>query len=160
MPKIVIFIIVGLIILAGAGVAVMQQMGMGPFAPDTEAEAGTDNPGTKKPVDKEVEPPAYLPVDAMVIPVFQGDKLAMNIQLEMQIEIGKKDVPEMRKQMPLLRDAFLRDLHGYVPHHLRDNKELDIDILGRRLVVIAERAIGKRIVQGVLIQSILNRPSK
>lgn len=138
----------------------MQQMAIGPFAPDTEAEAATGEAGTKKPVEKEVEPPAYLPVDAMVIPVFQGDKLVMNIQLEMQIEIGKKDVPEMRKQMTLLRDAFLRDPHGYVPRHLRDNKELDIDILGRRLVIIAERAIGKKIVRGVLIQSVLNRPSK
>jgi flagellar basal body-associated protein FliL len=163
MPKILIFIIVGVLLLAGGGVTFMQQMEIGPFAPDAAdgAEAGAKGSVAKlkKTRKDEPDPPIFLTLDPMVIPIFQGDKLNTNIQLTIQIEVGKKDAPEMRKRMTKLKDALLRDLMGFVPRHLRDHKELDIDILGRRLMVIAERAVGKGLVDGVLIQGILDRPA-
>ena len=163
MPKILIFIIVGVLLLAGGGVTVMQQMELGPFAPDAveSAEAGTEDGAAKpkKPKEDEPDPPIFLTLDPMVIPIFQGDKLNTNIQLTIQIEVARKDAPEMRKRMTKLKDALLRDLMGFVPRHLRDHKELDIDILGRRLMVIAERAVGKGLVASVLIQGILDRPA-
>jgi len=163
MPRILIFIIVGVLLLAGGGVTVMQQMELGPFAPDTveEAEAGTEGgkAKAKKPEEDEPDPPIFLTLDPIVIPIFQGDKLTSNIQLTIQIEVARNDAPEMRKRMTKLKDALLRDLIGFVPRHLRDNKEMDIDVLGRRLMVIAERAVGKGLVDGVLIQGILDRPA-
>lgn len=163
MPKLLIFIIVGVLLLAGGGVTVMQQMEIGPFAPDAAeiAKAGAEDGAakSKKPQDKEPDPPIYLTLDPMVIPIFQGDKLNTNIQITIQIEVARKDAPELRKRVTKLNDALLRDLMGFVPRHLRDHKELDIDILGRRLMVIAERAVGKGLVDGVLIQGILDRPA-
>lgn len=163
MPKILIFIIVGVLLLAGGGVTVMQQMELGPFAPDTlegaEAGIGDGTAKPKKPKKDEPDPPIFLTLDPVVIPIFQGDKLTTNIQLTLQIEVARKDAAEMRKRMTKLKDALLRDLIGFVPRHLRDHKELDIDILGRRLMVIAERAVGKGLVDGVLIQGILDRPA-
>jgi flagellar basal body-associated protein FliL len=165
MPKILIFIIVGVLLLAGGGVTIMQQMELGPFAPDpvegaeAGAEAGDGAAKPKKPKEDESDPPLYLTLEPVVIPIFQGDKLNTNIQLTIQIEVARKDAPELRKRMTKLKDALLRDMMGFVPRHLRNHKELDIDILGRRLMVIAERAVGKGLVDGVLIQGILGRPA-
>ena len=163
MPKVLIFIIVGVLLLAGGGVTVMQQMELGPFAPDPVEGAKTGAEGgaakAKKPKEDEPDPPIYLTLDPIVIPIFQGDKVTTNIQLTIQIEVARKDAPEMRKRMTKLKDALLRDLIGFVPRHLRDHKELDFDILGRRLMVIAEHAVGKGLVGGVLIQGILDRPA-
>ncbi len=163
MPKVLIFIIVGVLLLAGGGVTVMQQMELGPFAPDPVegAEAGAEGGAekAKMPKEDEPDPPIYLTMAPIVIPIFQGDKVTTNIQLTIQIEVARKDAPEIRKRMTKLKDALLSDLIGFVPRHLRDHKKLDFGILSRRLMVIAERAVGKGLVDGVLIQGILDQPA-
>ena len=163
MPQIFIFIVVGVLLLAGGGFTVMQQMELGPFAPDAveEAEAGTESgeAKAKKPEDEDHEPPIFLTLEPVVIPIFQGAKLTSNIQLTIQIKVARKDAPKMHKRMTKLKDALLLDLMGFVPRQIRNNKKIDIDVLGRRLMVIAEWAVGKGLVDGVLIQEILDRPA-
>jgi len=98
-----------------------------------------------------------LTLDPILIPIFKGDIVAATIQLHVQIETRAGNESAITKQMTRLKDAYIRDLHAYVPRLLRKNKDLDIGALKRRMQVIGERTIGKGLIDGVLIQSAMNR---
>ena len=174
MPRILIIVIVVMILLAGGGVTIMQQMELGPFAPPVTEDGVEGADKLAKASDQHAvgfvntvrqrgrnagEPRAILAMEPLVIPLFLGDKPKTNIQITIQIRVARDDAPKMRERLTKLKDALLRDLMGFVPRHLRDNKKLEADILRRRLKVITERSVGKGLVDDVLVQSILDRPA-
>ncbi len=157
MPRILIIVIVLFILLAGAAVAVMQQLKLGPFAPppqmtqleQAEAEAKLET------FDKEA--PAFIELDPLVIPIVRKDRIAGSIQLQIQIETKNEYRLEMLRMLPRISDAFIRDLHGFIPRMLKTRDDLDLDIIRRRLVIIGERTVGQGQIDNVLVQSILER---
>ena len=169
MPRILIIVIVVIILLAGGGVTLMQQMELGPFAPPVteEGDKGGENAANaeNQPAVEFIKTlhqrgkmkPVLLAMEPLVIPLFQGDKPGTNIQITIKIRVAKDDAPEMRERLTKLKDILLRDLMGFVPRYLRDNKNLKADVLGRRLKVIAKRTIRKGLVDDVLVQSIVDR---
>jgi|TARA_B100000315_G_scaffold223256_1_gene227900 flagellar basal body-associated protein FliL len=158
MPKILVIVLAVVILLAGGAVTLLQQMELGPFEPEVkltpEQIAAAAAEMARK---KALEPPRFVTLEPLLIPIFQGDIVAATIQLQIQIETRKGNVSKINKQMPRLKDAYIRDLHAYVPRLLRKQKDLDIASLKRRLFVIGERTIGKGLIDGVLVQSAMNR---
>ncbi|MBT3989435.1 MAG: hypothetical protein HON14_04440 [Rhodospirillaceae bacterium] len=158
MPKLLIIILAVCILAAGGGVTVMQQMELGPFTKEAEAtpeeKAAAAAAAHRK---KMLEPPRYVTMEPLLIPIFQGDIVAATIQIQVQLETRGDNESIISKQMPRLKDAYIRDLHSYVPRLLRKNKELDLAALKRRLMIIGSRTIGKGLIDGVLVQSALNR---
>ena len=158
MPKLLIIIIAIVILAAGSGVTVMQQMELGPFAkeaeltPEQKAAAAAEAARLKA-----LEPPRYVSLEPLLIPIFRGDVVAATIQLQIKIETRSGNESMIYKQMPRLKDAYIRDLHAYVPRLLRKHRELDLGALKRRLQIIGERTIGKGLIDGVLVQSAMNR---
>ena len=158
MPKVIIIALAVLILLAGGAVTLLQQLELGPFeqkvALTPEQERAIAAEIARK---KALEPPRYVDLEPLLVPIFKGDVVVATIQLQIQIETKKSDVSKITKQMPRLKDAYIRDLHAYVPRLLRKQKDLDIASLKRRLFVIGERAIGKGLIDAVLVQSAMNR---
>ncbi len=158
MPKVLIIALAVVILLAGGAVTLMQQMELGPFEKEVEL-----TPEQKAAIAAEIarkkslEPPRYVDLEPLLIPIFKGDTVVATIQLQIQIETRKGNQSKITKQMPRLKDAYIRDLHAYIPRLLRKQKDLDIASLKRRLFVIGERAIGKGLIDGVLVQSAMNR---
>jgi len=158
MPKVVIIALAVVILLAGGAVTLMQQLELGPFEEKVEL-----TPEQKAAIAAEIarkkalEPPRYVDLEPLLVPIFKGDAVVATIQLQIQIETRKGNVSKITKQMPRLKDAYIRDLHAYIPRLLRKQKDLDIASLKRRLFVIGERAIGKGLIDGVLVQSAMNR---
>ncbi len=136
----------------------MQQMELGPFAKEVELtpqeKAEIAAAAARK---KALQPPRYVTLEPLLIPRFQGDIVAATIPLQVQLETRGDNESAITKQMPRLKDAYIRDLHSYVPRLLRKQKELDIGAIRRRLLIIGERTIGKGLIDGVLVQSALNR---
>jgi flagellar basal body-associated protein FliL len=159
MPKLLIIIVAGFLMFAGATVSIMQQMELGPFAPDEDAAAGQPGAATRPP-SKTQEPPKFVTMDPLVVPVIQGNRVAATIQIQLQLETSEDKMTLLKKMMPRLKDAYIRDLHNYIPRLLRGKKELDLAMLKQRLVIIGERAIGKGLMSDVLIQSVLDRPTR
>ena len=88
MPKIVIFVFVGIILLSGGSIALMMQMEIGPFA-NEEKKANVDStPKDEKPEKKiAIETVTMAPLS---IPIIQNGKIVLNLQLEVQIDTTKK----------------------------------------------------------------------
>lgn len=157
MPRILIFIVVGFILLAGGAIAIMQQMELGPFEPSAEEAAAL----LEKEKEAEPEPlvaPRFVNMNSLIIPIIQADKVYGTIQLQLQIETTLDREPKLKEVLPKLRDIFLRDLHAYLPRLLRRKKALDVTLIKYRLEVIGRRAFGKDIFEAVLIQSAVDRP--
>jgi flagellar basal body-associated protein FliL len=154
MPKFLVIIVAGFIILAGGTVTVMSQMKIGPFAP--EAEAATQ-PTTMTAEERPPDIPKFITMDPIVLSVYKGDRVAGTIQLHIQIEVSEKNAARLKLSMPKLKDAYLQDLNGYLPRLLRDKKEVDVSLVKQRLQIIGDRSLGKGVIDSVLIQSVLNR---
>ena len=147
MPKLLI-IILAIIVLSVAGVfAVMQQMNLGPFAPE--------KPLT--PEEKSQMLKRYVAMEPLSISIFRGGAVATTIELKVQLETKVGTEFTLNKQLPRLKDAFIRDLHAYFPRLLNKKKELDMADLTRRMYLIGERTLGKDIIIDVSIVSATNR---
>jgi len=169
MPRILIIVIVVIILLAGGGVTIMQQMELGPFAPSVTEDGGEGGENAANTENQQAVEfiktlhrrgkmkPTFLALEPLVIPLFQGDKPSTTVQITVQIRVARDDAPEMRVRLTKLKDALLRDLMSFVPRYLRDNKKLEANFLGRRLKVVAERSVGRGLIDDVLVQSILDR---
>ena len=159
MPRILIFIVVGIILLAGGAIGVMQQMEIGPFVENEEEKAALLE--KNKIVEPEsLVPPRYVNMNSLIIPVIQEDKVFGTIQLQLQIETTEDREAKLKEILPKLRDLFLRDLHSYLPRLLRKKKTLDVSAIKHRLEFIGRRAYGKTLFDAVLIQSAIERPKQ
>lgn len=152
MPRILIFVVAGFIVLAGGAITVMQQLEIGPFAP--KVPSGEQEEAKRGPRN---DPPRFVVMEPVVVPILQNDRVAATIQIEIQIETTQSRESQLNKQMTRLTDAFVTDLKTFVPRHLRDNPQVDTEVLKKRLAIIGERAIGKGLFDAVLIQNVLER---
>ena len=155
MPRMLVIVIAMIIMLAGGAVTVVQQMELGPFASKVTTEEDAD--GKKKEALKSIEPPRFIAMEPLLIPLFQGDNVAATVQIKIQIETTADREPQLNKQLPRLKDAYIRDLHSYVPRLLKEKKDLNINSLKRRLTIIGSRTVGEGLIGGILIQSAMNR---
>lgn len=154
MPRILIFVVAGFIVLAGGAITVMQQLEIGPFAPKISADSPEE--AAKKSGSRN-DPPRFVTMEPVVVPILQNDRVAGTIQIEIQIETTQSRESQLNKQMTRLTDAFVTDLKTFVPRHLRDHPQVDTEVLKKRLAIIGERAIGKGLFDAVLIQNVLER---
>ena len=154
MPRILIFVVAGFIVLAGGAITVMQQLEIGPFAPKVPSADSPEEAARRGP---RVDPPRFVVMEPVVVPILQNDRVAATIQIEIQIETTQSRESQLTKQMTRLTDAFVTDLKTFVPRHLRDNPQVDTEVLKKRLAIIGERAIGKGLFDAVLIQNVLER---
>ena len=147
MPKILIIILAVIVLSLAGGTAVMQQMNLGPFA--------IEKPLT--PEEKSEKLKRYVSMEPLSISIFRGGAVATTIELKIQLETKAGRELILNKQLPRLKDAFVRDLHSYFPRLLSKKKELDMADLTRRMYLIGERTLGKGIIQDLSILSASNR---
>jgi len=151
MPKIVIFVFVGIILLSGGSIGLMMYLEIGPFANEEKKANGDSTTKDEKPEKKIVI--QTITMAPLSIPIIQNGKIALNLQLEVQIDTTDKKAPKLEEKLPILKDAYVRDLFSFIPRQLRKSKKLDQETLRRRLQVIGQRTIGKKIIHAVNIKS-------
>jgi len=136
--KILILGTVGLALLGGGGAYYMFGM-------------------TKEPEHK-VEPvlvkapPLFVPMEQMGVPVLQGDRVNAYYFVAVSLQVpdeAKRTV--VNDRLPLLKDAFLRDV--YVHSAMRSDvpDSLDFDALKQRFMNLSQRILGPGVVEDVLI---------
>ena len=150
MSKTLIFIIIGVVLLAGGAVLVLQQLEIGPFASDTTGEASPEIDGNE--AKKKTVELSTVPIEALFIPIIRKGKVALNLELVIQIETPKKREAALREKLPILKDAYIQDLFSYIPRQLRKKKELDQATLKRRLEIVGDRKIGKGYISSIVIK--------
>jgi len=152
-----LFIIFALVLLvAGATIGAMKWFGLGPFEqPEMAAEM-------EKAKEIEAPPALFVDVEPLLINVVQAGAIATTIQLEIKLEsAGNENIIKIKRMLPTYKDAFLKDLHAFVPRMLSELGRIDLPTLKARLQLVADRVAGEKgVVNGVLIQSVLDTPQQ
>ena len=147
------------LMLAGGSISVMKFMKLGPFASPEDIEARAQAAAQAAAAKRAT--PLFIDLEPLVISIFDGDKLAANIHITLKIEThSDAHAAQIRSKLPRISDAFLRDLHGFIPRHLRNAERLDVGVLKERLTMVGERVMGKGVITGVLIQSVNDLPAR
>ncbi len=142
-----------LICILGGAVGVMKWMQLGPFADPNAAIAKPERPdeGDAK----------FIEISPLLINVLGDAKVLGNFQFELKLEVWTDDhYEETRKKTPILKDAFIKDLHSFIPRMLKEEEQLNLAVLQRRLQYRADQVMGQDIVQSVLIQSVVDNPQQ
>ena len=152
----------------------MKWMNLGPF--QEKAAQQEEAPS---------EPTLLVDMEPLLIPIFQGDKVAATLQFQVKLEtIGSENAAKIQYLMPKINDLFMRELYGFMPRLLKVIKEEQkIDFLGllkegqqkevqqkevqqfhvlvinQRLKLISDKFIGPDLVTKVLVQSVINAPA-
>jgi flagellar FliL protein len=149
MKKLIIIFAV-LLMLGGATVSVLKVLKMGPFAPapdDASSEGGVH--------EAPPEPPRFVEVAQMYVPIFAGDSVATTIQIQIKLETpDEESEATLVRMMPRLNDAFLRYLYSSLPRLLSKDERLDVAVIKRRLQSVADKIVGPGLVENVLVQSV------
>ncbi|MCH6590062.1 MAG: hypothetical protein O6829_04405 [Alphaproteobacteria bacterium] len=151
MKKLVIAVAI-MLMLAGATISVLKWLGIGPFGDPAEVEATGTTPD---------EPLHFVTMDVLVIPIFQGEKVAATVQIQLKLEATNlENASEIARLLPRLNDAFLRDLYGFIPRHLRKKERLDLALIKDRLQMVGDKVAGPGVIKSVLVQAVLENPSR
>jgi len=148
MKKLMLIVIV--MVMLGAGtVSALQWMKIGPFA---EAEG--------EEVEKEVsvEPPVFIDMETLTIPVFQGDRVITTIQVQLKLEVVKEFQDEVNRILPRVHDTFLKDLYAYIPRLLKQGPRINLALLKSHLMQAVKKASMDKMITNVLVQSIVDSP--
>ena len=151
MKKLVIAVAI-MLMLAGATISMLKWLGIGPFGDPAEVEATGTTPD---------EPLHFVTMDVLVIPIFQGEKVAATVQIQLKLEATNlENASEIARLLPRLNDAFLRDLYGFIPRHLRKEERLDVVLIKDRLQMVGDKVAGPGVIKSVLVQAVLENPSR
>ena len=131
MKKLVI-IGAAILILVGGAVGAMKWLAIGPFE-----EVGA----VKK--EKELKEEAILiDMDPLVLQVILEDQITATIQFQVKLETsGQENAIFLKRRLTKVSDAFMQDLHGFLPRLLKEKERLDLTILKDRLKLIGERLL-------------------
>lgn len=154
MVKKLVIAVAIMLMLAGATISVLKWLGIGPFGASdaAETEATGTTPG---------EPLHFVTMDVLVIPIFQGEKVAATVQIQLKLEATNlENTSKITHLLPRLNDAFLRDLYGFIPRHLRKEERLDVALIKDRLQLVGDKVAGPGVIKSVLVQAVLENPGR
>jgi len=150
--KKLLVILAAILILAGGAVAAMKWLAIGPFEVAETAEPAEEKEPPKESI--------FIDMDPLMLPVIQGDQIAGLIQIQVKLEtVGQDNAIFLKRRLTKISDAFVKDLHGFVPRLLKKKERLDVIILKDRLKVIGDRLLGKGYINDVLVQSVIETPA-
>jgi hypothetical protein len=150
MQKLVIAVVL-ITIISGGAIAALKVLEIGPFAAPKVTDASNPTEVVRD------EPPKYIKMEPIFIPVIAQNKVAVTFRIEIQLETYGRDNQQMLLHLKTkLNDIFIRDLHAFIPRLFREKKELDVTIIKKRMELIASRSTSPGVITGVLVQSVTN----
>jgi len=155
MKKLIILIAV-FVMLSGATVGVLKYMNIGPFsiAPGTMTEEEKAKAAAKAALAALEHRPQYVEMDPIQVPIFQGDGVAGTIMIQYKMEaLSTDNQQKIARAKRQIGDALIQDFSYYIPRTMRNNKSLDVTLIKFRIIMIADKLLGKGIVNDALIQS-------
>ena len=142
-------IVAAILILAAGSVAAMKWLAIGPFE---VAESIKEEKNSK-------EEPILIDMDPLMLQLILENQIASTIQIQIKLKTaGQENGIFLKHRLTKVSDAFLQDLHGFVPRLLEKKDRLDTIILRDRLKVIGERLLGKGYIDEVQVQSVTEKP--
>jgi len=150
MKKIVMIFAI-LVMLGGGTASILKWLQLGPFQ---ELE--------KKEKPKEmakIENTITIDMDPLVTTIFQENRVAALVQIELKLETqGDKRAERIKYLLPVIIDAFLKDMHSFMPRLLKAEERVDAEIIRQRLQLIGDKVAGKGLIRNVVVGDIVEQP--
>ena len=150
MKKIVMIFAI-LVMLGGGTASILKWLQLGPFQ---ELE--------KKEKPKEmakIENTITIDMDPLVTTIFQENRVAALVQIELKLETqGDKRAERIKYLLPVIIDAFLKDMHSFMPRLLKAEERVDAEIIRQRLQLIGDKEAGKGLIRNVVVGDIVEQP--
>ena len=108
--------------------------------------------------------PEFLDIDSLSVPVIRDGRVQKYVLLRLTLEMKDAKAKNIAKDaMPLVKDTFLNDLHGYFadqPPSENGVDGIDVRVVKARLMRVSDRLFGPGMVVNVLIQGAFERQWK
>ncbi len=143
--KVVMGGVLALLMLGGGGAVGYKLLLAEPAEGPEAAEQGGVEPVVET-------APVYIAMQPFSAPVVYKNRLRYYVQLGVSLQLDSETSKEIvYNQMPRLRDAFLRDLHGNSVLRPGSKRMIDFDAVKSRLLAHAQSIFGAEVVRDVLI---------
>jgi flagellar basal body-associated protein FliL len=113
-----------------------------------------DEPGQKKkPEHKVTQSVSYLMVDPIYTTIVSDNHAAGMLMVGVGIDVPDARLrEEVTRSMPVLRDAYLRNLMAYTASTVRTDAQPDVAVIASRLQDVTDRALRKKGARVLLAQ--------
>lgn len=145
-----VFIIIAFLMLVGAVIGGLYFWGIDPLAKLglVTAPADPNQPAQAA----QSSPPSYVDFGLLIVPVVQDREIKKQVEmiLRLQVADGKREL--VAHNLPRLQHAYLQDMMSFLPGHLREGQPLDLVVIRRRMVLVADRALEPGLVKDVMVE--------
>lgn len=101
----------------------------------------------------------YFPVVPLTVSVIEKKKLKGSLVVSPELELASGLVrARARRQMPVLRDAYLRALTAYVATRFRSDRPIDVSAIAATLQRVTDAELGEGQARLLIVFVMLKRP--
>jgi flagellar basal body-associated protein FliL len=158
--RIVIFAVLGVLLLGGAGAGTYfffmkpAQAAVGETEEHTEAKEAhgkDDGHGAKM---------EYVELDPLILPIVDKTGVTQTISLIVMIEVNDSAAAQKVEELaPRLTDAYIQGMYGALnKHEALQGGVVQVGMLKDRLNEITQKVMGDGVANGVLLQVVQQRP--
>lgn len=109
--------------------------------------------GGKSPKHKVTQSASYVMIDPMYSTILDGDKPVGMLMIGIGLDIPDEKLrAEAQHALPVLRDAYVRNLLNYSTTAVRSWKQPDVTLIADRLQGVTDRALGRKGARVLLAQ--------
>lgn len=149
MVKALIVLVLGLVLLVGAGVG-------GWYLYNTYMVPHEGEPKKEEPPPK--PPTAFVRLPPLVVPVIGSKRAEQFVTVVVALEVLLDKQPMVQQHQPILTDRFLTVLYGAIDEKTVMNGALvNIPAVKEKLSQAAAKVVGPGVVQNVLVQAVTQR---
>lgn len=111
----------------------------------------------KKPEHKVTQSKSYVSIDPLYATIPVGDRPRGLLEIIVGLDIPDESLRDTATNaMPVLRDAYVRNLMAFAATRVRVNHQPDVTMIADRLQAVTDRALGKKGARVLLVQVALN----
>ena len=116
-----------------------------------------DPSAQKKPEHKVTQSKSYVSIDPFYATIPVGDRPRGLLEIIVGLDIPDESLRDTATNaMPVLRDAYVRNLMAFAATRVRVNHQPDVAMIADRLQAVTDRALGKKGAKVLLVQVALN----
>lgn len=118
-----------------------------------QALADDDSADQKAPEHKITQSPSYLAIDPIYETIIDDDRPCGLLMIGVGIDVPNAKLrAEAQHAMPVLRDAFIRNLMIFTTTAVRPSEQPDVNEIANRLQGVTDRVLGRKGARLLLAQ--------
>jgi len=115
--------------------------------------ADDDDKNQKKPEHKVTQSVSYLELDPIYTTIVSDNHAGGMLMIGMGLDVPDAAMrDEVTRSLPVLRDAYVRNLMAFTSSSVRTDAQPDVDVIAERLQDVTDRALKKKGAKVLLAQ--------